>query len=341
MFCVACGREGKLYGSLCSDCFLSKNVFITLPKNKDVELCVHCGSRKKGKGWVKASEHTDILEEVIFESVKKSPEVEDFDIHLKPDYEDEKNVNVEVITHANVHDLKAEEEHKLRVRFKKTVCSECSRREGGYWEAKVQLRGDRKGLDNEDTERALDIVDFTMAEREKKDRDAFLTKMEKIHSGLDFYVGSNALGKAISKRLAVEFGANVKESAHLVGRRDGKDIYRMTYLVRLPAYRVDDFIQLDKEIFLVKKVTSEGAILQGMHNRKDIRFSLKDLEKVKILGGSELVKDMVVVSKKESEIQVLDPDNLKTVDVILPSGFKIKDDFVRVLKHNEDYFVVD
>jgi nonsense-mediated mRNA decay protein 3 len=332
--------EGKLYQSLCAECFLNRNTFTKIQKNLDVEICSHCGLRKKGKRWVLNGDN-DILEKVISENVKTEPEVSDFDIHITPNYEDENNVNVDVITHAKVQDLKAEERHQIRVRFKKTVCDECSKQQGGYWEAKVQLRGAKRGLNEEDKEKAFDIVDLIVAEREKKDKDAFITKIEEVHSGLDFYFGSKSLGKNISKKLSSEFGGNVKESGELIGKSDGKDIYRMTYAVRLLEFRVGEFLQLDKQVFQVKKISSDGVLLRALESGSDFWFSTSDLDKAKSIGGPEIIKEMVVVSRGKNEIQVLDPDNLKTVDVVVPLGVDTSGESVKVVKCDAGYFLIE
>jgi nonsense-mediated mRNA decay protein 3 len=340
MFCVECGKEDKLYKGLCSECFLKKRTFLKIPKNIDVEVCAHCGLRKKGKGWV-SDENKDTIEEVILENVNGDPEVSDFDAHINSEYEDENNVNVKVMTHAKVQDLKVEEYHNVKIRFKKTVCDECSKQQGGYWEAKVQVRAAKKGLLEEDKERAFDLVDLMVAERERKDKDAFITKIEEIHSGLDFYLGSKSLGKAIAKKLASEFGGHVKESAQLMGRKDGKDIYRMTYSVRLSDFRVSEFILLDEQVFRVRKLSSDGILLRALESHKDMWFSPTDLQKAKHIGGSEIIKDMVVVSKGENEIQVLDPDNLRTVDVLLPPGSKVSGESVAIAKCEAGYFFIE
>jgi len=224
MFCVECGKEGELYQGLCVECFLAKNVFIKIPKNIDVEVCAHCGARKKGKSWV-PYEGEDIIEKVLIENAKCHKDVADFNIHLKSDFEDESNVSVSVLTHANVLGLKAEEEHDTRIRIKRVVCDECSKQHGGYWEAKVQLRGSKRGLSEKDLEKAMELMDSIVVNREKKDKSAFVTKVEEIHNGLDFYLGSKNLGKAISKGLANEFGGEVKGSHKLVGKKDGKEVY--------------------------------------------------------------------------------------------------------------------
>ncbi len=339
MFCVECGKEGELYKGLCRECFLSKNVFVTIPRNIDVEICGHCGARRKGKSWVQYDEE-DFIEDIVRENAVLHQDVEDFDLHLTPEFEDENNIIVGVMTHADVHSLKAEEEHEAKIRIKRMICSECSKQAGGYWEAKVQLRSSGKGLSEEDLERAMEFVDSQVGSRERKDKSAFLTKVEKIHNGLDFYFGSKSFGRTVAEELAREFGGQIKESHKLMGRKDGKDVYRTTYAVRLLEFRAGDFVKLDEQIFQVRKLSSEWITLRTMESGRDIRFAIKDLDKAKMIGGNELVKEMVVVSRAENEIQVLDPDTLKTVEVLIPEGYKVEEESVKVMKCEAGYFLV-
>jgi nonsense-mediated mRNA decay protein 3 len=339
MFCVECGKEQKLFGGLCSDCFLKKNVFITIPKNIDVEVCVHCGSWKKKKNWVTV-EDGNLISEVLLENLKRESDVSDFDMHITQDFEDEKNINVDLITHSTVLGLKAEEKHSTKVRIKRTVCSECSKQQGGYWEAKVQLRGGKRRLDENELDWALEVVDTEVSIREKKHRDAFISKVEKVHGGLDFYFGSNNLGKNISKRLASEFGGSIKESRKLVGRKDGNDIYRMTYAVRASDFQVGDFLELNSKVMKVLSVSSNKVYLKSLDSWEDVHLKPEDLASAKLLGGEEIVKEMVVVSRSDSEIQVLDPDTLKTVDVLVPEGFEVDGESVKIVKFEEGYFLV-
>lgn len=339
MFCVECGKEGRLYQGLCVECYLAKNVFITIPKQIDVEICAHCGARRRGKGWF-SYENENLIEEVVIENATHHKDVTNFDIHVKPKFEDESNVSVNVITHANVLGLKAEEEHETRMRIKHLVCDECSKQHGGYWEAKVQFRGSKRGLSGEDLEKALQIVDSMVSSREKKDKTAFITKVEEIHNGLDFYLGSKSFGKAISKELAHEFGGEIKESHKLVGKKEGRDIYRTTYAVRALGYRSGDFIQFEGKVLRVLKLSTDKALLRTLDTGENISLKPKKLEEAKLLGGNEIVKDMVVVSKSEKEIQVLDPETLKTVDVVLPVDFEIIGESVKAVKCEVGYFLV-
>ena len=338
MFCVECGKEGKLYHGLCDECYLTKNVFISFPDKIDVEVCNYCGARMKKRTWI-FTEDQNLIKEIVMENAVHIEDVTDFDVHIKPEFEDDGNIDISVITHANVLGLKAQEEHEIRIRIKKSICEECSKQQGGYWEVKVQFRGSERGLTEEDLENALEIVDLMVGEREKKDKGAFITKIEKIHAGLDFFLGSKNLGKAISKKLASEFGGEIKESHKLVGRKDGKDVHRTTYSVRIPSYRAGDFILYQGKLFKVLKVSTEKALLRALDTGEKNFLSHKELKESKIVGGSEIVYDMVVVSQSEKEIQVLDPENLKTIDLLKPKDFNVKGESVKVIKSEVGYFL--
>ena len=91
----------------------------------------------------------------------------------------------------------------------------------------------------------------------------------------------------------------------------------------------------------MRKLSSDGILIRALESHKDMWFSSSDLEKAKLIGGSEIIKDMVVVSKGENEIQVLDPDNLKTVDVLLPPGLKINGESVAIAKCEAGYFFIE
>jgi nonsense-mediated mRNA decay protein 3 len=318
---------------------MSKNTFVTIPEHIDVEVCGHCGKRRKGKTWTSDEEEL-FVENLLKENATLHNDVKDFDLHMTTDFEDEGKIKVKAITHSKVHTLKAEEEHDTRVRIKRVVCPECSKQHGGYWEAKVQFRGAKRGLSEEDFEKAFDIVDTMVGAREKKDKDAFITKIEKIHDGLDFYFGSKNLGKAISKKLASEFGGDVKESYKLVGKKDGKEVYRTTYAVRAQNFRIGDFVSQDEKVFEVLKVSANRIILRALDSGENITKKPDELEKWKILGSHEIIKEMVLVSRSENEIQVLDPDSLKTVDVVIPEGIDITGEKAKIVKCEFGYFLV-
>jgi hypothetical protein len=55
-----------------------------------------------------------------------------------------------------------------------------------------------------------------------------------------------------------------------------------------------------------------------------------------ILGGDELIFDAVVVSENAKEVQVLDPENYSTIELIKPQqNFEVNGDSVKILKSQD------
>src|SRR3989442_16036147 len=65
------------------------------------------------------------------------------------------------------------------------------------------------------------------------DAGAFVSRIEEVHGGLDFYVSTNALGKSLARELSESFGGDVSSSPKLFGQKPGRDVCRVTSLVRL------------------------------------------------------------------------------------------------------------
>ena len=70
----------------------------------------------------------------------------------------------------------------------------------------------------------------------KRERNAFIAKVEEQREGFDLYVNPVNLARQMASMLKLEFGAKIKESAKLIGQtRDGRRKFRFSILVRLPS----------------------------------------------------------------------------------------------------------
>src|SRR5439155_173817 len=76
-----------------------------------------------------------------------------------------------------------------------------------------------------------------------EDPEAFVSRIEEVHGGLDCYVSTNALAKGLARDLAGAFGGTVTASPKLFGQRQGREVYRVTALVRLPAFQKGDVVR--------------------------------------------------------------------------------------------------
>jgi NMD protein affecting ribosome stability and mRNA decay len=109
-----------------------------------------------------------------------------------------------------------EEVHDISVKVVNSLCPECCKRSGGYYETIIQLRGNV-------SERILDIIG-------KETRDTFY-RVEKVKNGLDLYIGNENIAKKIACMLKRNYKFKVKKSFKLYTKKEGKDIYKTTILI--------------------------------------------------------------------------------------------------------------
>jgi len=79
------------------------------------------------------------------------------------------------------------------------------------------------------------MLERCAAEVRKQDRAAFIAKIEEKRGGLDLYVNPAGLARRMASLLKSKFGAEVSESAKLIGMdRGGRRKFKISVLVRLP-----------------------------------------------------------------------------------------------------------
>jgi len=99
-----------------------------------------------------------------------------------------------------------------------TICPDCSRASGGYFEAIIQLRGDAKKV--EESAKKLERL---------LSNKTFISKIEEMHGGVDLFVGNSRTTSGILQ----ELGFKPTISTKLFGKKEGKKLYRVTYAIGL------------------------------------------------------------------------------------------------------------
>lgn len=233
MFCVECGREGPTFEGLCRDCFLRKHPLVHPPETLDVAVCAHCGRLEVAGRWEKA-ELDDAIPDLLEARVPVDPRATRHAFTHSARREDGRNFLLTVTLAARVHDRDIEESFRTRLRVKRGVCPTCSRQRGKYFEAILQVRAEGRPITGEERGRLVAFVEAAVARRTAKGEELFVSKVEDVRGGADVYLSSNAAGRAIARELADAFHGTVGASPKIYGRRLGKDLYRVTYVVRIP-----------------------------------------------------------------------------------------------------------
>jgi nonsense-mediated mRNA decay protein 3 len=320
--CPKCGLESdKLFDSVCRDCFFESFKLIELPLVLHVRICSNCGAYFHRSRW----EDIGRLEEVVLKAVENAlfihNEAGDVEIYFEPREITPYIYKVKVEVDAIVREEPAHAEAETEVRIQRTACDMCSRESGGYFEAIIQIRAAGRFPTDEEKKRCSAIAREALENMRKKgDRLAFITYVQEQKEGLDLYMGSMNASRQVCRLITSELGGTFSESPTLVGMKDGKNLYRITFAVRLPEFRPGDIIKFRGRILQIK---SSGKKVNGVSLEDGSRFILTSEE----LKGAEKIANIaeavqtVLVSIEENAILVLDPETYETVTIKKPILF--------------------
>jgi len=339
MFCVECGKETLIFkDGVCKECYLKTHSFSNGPKIIDLPVCTHCDSYRYKSTWT-----SELFDEVIKRVIKNvfqiSKELDKVGVTTEC-VDDRDGKKCKVIISGFVDGFEIAEEHNVLVRMKKAVCDVCSRRFGGYHEAVIQIRADkRKPTRKELNNIRLMVEQLVESLRAKGNRALFITDLGEEHGGLDFYLSEKGAALTITKHIQEQYGGQIKTSSKNIGMKDSRQIYRMTYLIRLPSYKKDDFILYDDKFYHIASVFRNRAHVVGLIDWKEETLEDKELQKASVLGGEELVKEMIIVSQTEDEVQIMDPDTYDIKYVRKPENISFESEKIKVVKINDQLFI--
>lgn len=258
-FCVVCGATDRsLVNGVCAECDADRTRLLSAPRRGEVTICPHCGARQVGSHWERAGA-SPVLTAEDLSPFLEIPE----GVGVRRVRWEETAVTAtvrEFVGRAEVRYRGVERvvEVPLSVRTVHRTCPECSRKSGRYYTATLQLRG---ALDDGPSEKApqlrarLDIEWSRLVREMRPDWRKAVSWREELPEGWDCFFTDSLAARAVAKLAKQKFGASVKESSSLVGRKGGQDLYRVTFCLRFPR-RPDDAVPSSRSR------PSEGALEQ-------------------------------------------------------------------------------
>ncbi|NLX47029.1 MAG: hypothetical protein GXY70_02485 [Euryarchaeota archaeon] len=342
-FCVKCGAEGPTYRSLCESCFLQGKVFTTLPDHVDVFQCGHCEDYLLDGKWLSIETREEVAEKATELALQISKDAEPLHVTLHGERIDEANYHVGMTIAMSVEGLDVNEARTTIVRFKNTSCPRCNKLMGNYYEGTLQIRTRDRKMPEDLREEIIERVDKMMQEHTRDNRELFISKVNRLtttHGGVDVVLSSSAVGKNIAHELADQYAAEVKETAKLVTQKQGKDLYRVTFLVRLPAYRFGDIVRHDGKLHLVGALRANSTKITNLKTSQSLMVSNSDMTSAKVVGRREDILDAVVVAETDREVQVMHPASFKVFDLRKPPKFQRKGDTVKVFQLDEEFYLL-
>lgn len=332
---MECGAErADLDEGVCRDCRVKGVTLARVPPVVDATVCAHCGSVEQGTRWVEGSQDTlTVVRQRAEAALVLVDGLVGARVRATVSERDPRTFTVAFDVQGTFLGEPSSASVATLVRVHRATCLRCSRIHGGYYEAVLQVRADGRHVRAAEKElvrrRAADMISRLAG---SGDRDAFIMKEVEEHGGLDLYLGSNTSGRALAKALIEETGAALTETATLAGRRGGRDLVRMTFGLRLPRYFTGDLIVLDDVLHLVRGTRARTLALMRLADGAVVTVEKSRLGRYDVITSEEL-REATVVFEGPGDVQVLDPDSLRAVDLARPAWFVPGRKTVRVARH--------
>ncbi len=342
LFCPKCGKDTDIfYDNVCRQCFVGNKKLIECPQVLYSRICPACGSVfKKGKWSLKENE-VEIILDCVKDALKLDKHARNTGLSLSPKQLDYSRYNVHIEAKAEISGAPIEASQDTEVRISWETCDTCSRISGGYFEGIIQIRADKRLPTKDELERCKSIAEeVAIRAQEKGDRLAFIAKTEEPDEGADIYVGSMKLGKQICRAIIEVFGGKFMESPKLVGQKNGEDLYRITFALRLPEFVRGDIISVDDKVV---EVQSCGKHVSGIDLETGRRFieNFNDLMQVRKLCRRQDAVSSVLISDEGKTIQVMHPDTYETVTIKRPEFLSAEPgNEIKIVKTTKGIFVV-
>ena len=283
MFCPKCGKNG---GGLCFTCFLEENPVRV--KNAHLIVC-GCGRVKHKQKWVKSV--GEVLSGLTNEMLMFHGNVKVKEIKVFPG-----NAGKKIGWDACLKLVYGCGEHEKTFHCSADVvgktCPSCAKKSAGYFEAILQVR-----------EKDPLIV--------PGERDVSDVKESKL--GVDFYMKSVANARQIARQYKKR-GYVIKESEKLFGKRDGRNIYRVSFSVKPPIYSVGDIVSLEGKLYQVSSVGANTRLTELALGDKTVLPS-RDDGKIRVIAGKDDFKEAIISTVTPSHTQVIELSTGKIFDV--------------------------
>ena len=292
--CPRCGLPSE-QGNLCNACLVQETEWITCEPRIILVRCQSCGSMKRQSSWSdETCEREEIEKESVISAIHVHADIISPEIGIRLAWNSENRTFAYVNITGTLHGLPVEKEFTIEILWQSEACDRCRRLHGNYYEGIIQVRAEGRRASYEEEERARQIAFSVEQElQESGDRLSFITKVDEGREGLDIVVGSQSLGEQISRTLTRRLGGRYTMHPTLVGEKEGKKLYRVTYSVRFPRYTRGDIIGVKGGYGEI--LSLEGRKMTYLDLRTGNTRTVSDAENTKHIGHIRDADQFVVV----------------------------------------------
>ena len=246
-FCITCGSEPPLSSDrLCESCLRKRVVLSKMPETIQQRRCAKCSAIEIRGGW-STLDSDGIADLRIRENLMFEERATKENVAFSVQEIDERTSRLHVDVSGSIEGHIFEDSHTVLLQTSNAVCTPCTRKDGDYFEATVQLRSAGRKLDESELSSLRATLEELIESMEPNPM-FFISKEGPVQGGWDLQLGSKSLARTWGRRLTRSFGGTVKESSKVVGVNDGVEVTRLTLSYRKPAYALGDVIKHKKSL---------------------------------------------------------------------------------------------
>jgi len=204
-FCFICGKKTeKLIEGYCEDCYNKSFNLIEVPEKIEIFQCKKCDKLRQKNAFADTKVEDLIKSKIKILGKSVKIKINENKIFAKGFLKNSKKAK--------------EETHEINIKIIKTICPECSKRFGGYYESIIQLRGNV-------FEEILDFIDIQINKRT-------FYRIETVKEGFNLYIGNKNIANQVAENLNKKYKFKIKKSFKLFTKKEGKDIYKSIFSIR-------------------------------------------------------------------------------------------------------------
>ncbi|MDD1690348.1 MAG: 60S ribosomal export protein NMD3 [Methanoregula sp.] len=228
----------------------------------------------------------------------------------------------------------------VEIIWDKEQCDRCNRISGSYYEGIVQVRAEGRIPSTFEVQMAASIaqqIEETL--QSGGERLSFISDMNEIRDGIDIIIGTQHIGQLISQGIVAQLGGRYTTHPKLVGEKNGRQLYRITYSVRLPRFQKHDVVIVRKRYYEVERIESNHVRVLDLKDGTSKTVRLDDIER--IIGNSRNVESALAAFSDNSIVGILDPVSGRTHEIARPGWMEIRaGDHVNILRDGEQFIIV-
>lgn len=316
---MLCGRTGlPLVDGVCADCAASRRTLVAVAPHVTVVLCPSCGAREVGKHWERFGSSALLGSEDLVRFLLPDTEVAIRRVEWRETGANPLLKEIHGDVHVRFRGLERVVPVDLTVRLVHRTCPECSRRSGHFYTALLQLRGPSEGSHRKAAElrtRLAQVWEATIPSA-RADWRGHLSWTERRPEGWDHYFTETLAARGVARLLKDRFGAEVKESASLYGRKGGQDLYRVTFAVRCPDHLSGDYYVEKGRLYRLERPSPKGGfeMMAAATGALEL-WSAAALDKSRRVGGPDRSQPTEVRRAPDGVLEGLNPATAQWVIV--------------------------